>query len=365
MCLAGLFTAQTLLAQPQQGAVIPTGKKFHIQSAMNYKRDNGGYWDLPGKPTTIEKGANIQVWALDEGHDRIFTLIETKEKGFYEIAIGNTPKIRVDIHNGATANGTNVRAWESNGSNAQRFLFEHLGNGRFKIHDRNGRLLCLADRSSENGKNVHTWGNHDGVWMEWYLIDVETKQAFVPTQTQKVEAAIVGDEVPTGKVFYIQSALNQGRDDGGFWDLPGRGAAAIKKEAELQVWKLDTDNDRLYRFEKANNGQYYKIYVGRTGNFVVDLKAAKTDNGTRAHIWEAHNGQSQDFYFVHLGDGRYKIHHRSGKILTLDGKKNDNGTKVNLWGNHDGMFNEWYLIDPDRNRPYIPSAGGTGGTGRR
>lgn len=351
-----LFIGQGLFSQPSVGSVIPTGKKFYIQSGMNYGRDNGGYWDVPGGPSTITNGLNIQVWNLDNGHDRMYTFIESKEKGFYEIVVGNTENMRVDVAGGNNGNGTNIAAYQSNGSNAQRFLLQHLGNGRLKIYARNGKALCLNNRKSDNGSNVHIWDDHDGVWMEWHLIDAETKTIFVPTQTQNVVAAIEGDEVPTGKTFYIQSAMNRGRDDGGFWDLPGTGQGAIKKDAQFQVWKLDVQPDRMVRFGKANNGQYYKIHIGTSGNMVVDLKGGKTDNGTPAHVWTAHNGQSQDFYFKHLGQGRFKIYHRSGKILNLKGSKNDNGTKVHLWNDHNGIFNEWYLIDANTNRPYIPSA---------
>lgn len=354
--VALILIVQPIFSQPNQGAVIPTGKKFQIQSAMNYNRDNGGYWDIPGKPTTIEKGSNIQVWNLDDGIDRFFTLIESEEQGFYEIQIGNTSNSRVDISRGATDNGTNVQVWEKNNNNAQRFLFEHLGNGRFKIHDRNGRVLCLKDRSSNNGSNIHIWGNHDGVWMEWHLIDPDTKKAFIPTKNQPVIAKVKGEEMPEGTQFFIQSAMNYGRDNRGYWDLPGSGTAGLVKGKLFQVWTLDGGPDRLMHFSKANNGQYYKIYVGGHGNnkLVVDLKGAKTDNGTNAHVWEAHNGQSQDFYFVHLGDGRFKIHHRSGKILNLKAKKNDNGTEVHLWDDHSGIWNEWYLIDSETKEVFIP-----------
>lgn len=350
-----LLIGQSSFSQPNKGSVIPTGKKFHIQSAMNFGRDNGGYWDVPGSPTTITNGLNICVWTLDGGHDRMYSFIDSEEKGFYEIVIGNTENSRVDVAKQATANGTNIGAYLSNGTSAQRFLFHHLGNGRFKIYDRNGRAICLAGRKSNNGTNVNTWEDHDGIWMEWHLIDAETKAPFIPTETQNVVAVVKGDEVPVGKSFYIQSAMNRGRDDGGFWDLPGTGQGAIKNGAQFQVWKLDIQPDRIIRIAKAKNGQYYKLYVGTSGNMVVDIVAGKTDKGIPAHIWTAHNGQSQDFYFKHLGNGRFKIYHRSGNILNLKGSKNDNGTKIHLWSDHNGIYNEWYLIDANSNRPYVPT----------
>ncbi|MDX9771176.1 MAG: RICIN domain-containing protein [Tenuifilaceae bacterium] len=159
---------------------IPTGKKFYIQSAMNYGYNNGGYWDIPGKPTDIKKGSNIQVWNLDDGHDREYVFFSTSN-GYYEIRIGNTRGSRVDIQGGKTANGTSVKTWDRHGKANQNFLFHHMGNGRFKIFDRNsGKAICLAGRKNANGTNVHIWDDHNGPWMEWYLIDAKTKKAYIP-----------------------------------------------------------------------------------------------------------------------------------------------------------------------------------------
>jgi hypothetical protein len=165
---------------------MPTGKKFYIQSAMNYGTNNGGYWDVPGYPNEIQKGSNIQVYDLDEGHDRTFSLHRSSPEGYYEIQIGNTSKSRIDIQGAGKGNGTSVKTWDRNGKDHQRFLFHHLGNGRFKIFDKNsGKAICLAGRKNANRTNVHIWDDHNGAWMEWYLIDVQTKKAFVPKPVSK------------------------------------------------------------------------------------------------------------------------------------------------------------------------------------
>ncbi|MFO8022982.1 MAG: FISUMP domain-containing protein [Perlabentimonas sp.] len=180
------FMVMALCLKAQTPTEMPTGTKFYIQSAMNYGKNNGGYWDIPGKPNSIKKGSNIQVWNLDSGADRMFTLHQSSERGYYEIQIGNTSKSRVDIQGRKTNNGTSVKTWESNGQTNQRFLFHHLGNGRFKVFDKNSRkALCLAGRKNANGTNVHIWDNHNGPWMEWYLVDVKTKKAFNPDNVVK------------------------------------------------------------------------------------------------------------------------------------------------------------------------------------
>jgi hypothetical protein len=194
-----LLTATLLamvLANAQTPTEIPTGKKFYIQSAMNYGKNNGGYWDVPGYPKEIQKGSNIQVYDFDEGHDRTFSMHFRDSDGYYEIKIGNTINSRIDIQGGETKNGTSVKTWTRNHRNNQMFLFHHLGNGKFKIFDKNsGKIICLKGRSNANGTNVHIWDNHNGPSVEWYLIDANTKKPFTPNaHNNKIPK-------PTGRVI--------------------------------------------------------------------------------------------------------------------------------------------------------------------
>ena len=95
--MAMLFALQLHSQTPTE---MPTGRKFYIQSAINYGKDNGGYWDIPGRPsasTPIQRGSNIQVWTLDDHHDREFTLVKSNVNGYYEIQISYTINTRIDI----------------------------------------------------------------------------------------------------------------------------------------------------------------------------------------------------------------------------------------------------------------------------
>ena len=348
-----VISALTGHAQPTP-SVMKTGQRFIIQSAMNKGKDLGGFWDIPGHPKLIEKGANIQVWEFDGSDDRYYTLVESPEKGYYEIHVTSSPNSRVDVAGGKTKDGTNVGVWEKNNAKAQRFLFHHLGKGRFKIYDRNGKIVCLAGKSNKNGSNVHVWGDHDGAWTEWFLIDpTGGGKIFIPTETQQVtEVKIKGTAVPEGKDFYIQSAMSYGRNNNGFWDLPGTSGAA--QNANIQIWSIDGGTDRYFRFEKKRNSEFYQIYAGKTSDGVVDLPSAKTENGNVMQIWKVNEGKGQDFYLKHLGNGRFKIYHRSGKIINLKNTDNKNGNNVQIWNDHDGIHCEWYLVDPTTKKAYIP-----------
>ncbi|MDD2548762.1 MAG: RICIN domain-containing protein [Bacteroidales bacterium] len=185
--LSALLALSTLTTKAQNWEEMPVGKKFYIQSAMNYGKNNGGYWDVPGSPETITKGSNIQVWSLDGGHDRQFTLLTTGyNNSSYQIKVGNTSSARIDIQGGKKDNGTSVKVWDKNNQKNQTFQFKHMGEGKFKIYDLNsGKAICLGGRKNANGTNVHIWDDHNGAWMEWYLIDVKTNKAYIPKKISK------------------------------------------------------------------------------------------------------------------------------------------------------------------------------------
>jgi hypothetical protein len=159
------------------------GKTFIIQSAINYGKNAGGCWDIPGgKNPTLSNGKNIEMWQENGGKDQQFSVFEGSLDGYYELAPSYNTVYRVNVDGGKSGNGTNVEIWQNNLNRRQNFKFKHMGGGRFKIMDANGRVLCLAGRSSNNGSNIHIWEDHDGPWMEFYLLDPTTRRAYIPNK---------------------------------------------------------------------------------------------------------------------------------------------------------------------------------------
>ncbi|SDX62325.1 hypothetical protein SAMN05444411_10773 [Lutibacter oricola] len=168
-------------------AKIPSTKEFIIQSAMNYGKNSGGCWDIPGDNPSLSDGKNFQVWNLDGGFDRKFKFTDSSMPGYYEIQVSYSPRYRVNVDGGRTKNGTNVELWSNNSNKRQNLKLKHLGNGRFKIYTNTNRVLCLDGRKNHNGSNIHIWEDHNGAWTEWYLVDPYTKKAFVPTKNHTIK----------------------------------------------------------------------------------------------------------------------------------------------------------------------------------
>jgi hypothetical protein len=357
--LAGIVLSTTLLqAQPVTVAKMPTGKKFIIQSGMNYGRNKGGCFDIPGDPAAITNGLNIQVWNLENSNgDRLYTLLETSQPGLYSIQIADNANMVVSVDgSSAVHNASNVGAWENYGGQNQKFFFEHLGNGRFKIYGENNHIITLDKRSSDNGSNVYMWGNHEGAFVEWYLLDAATQKPLIPTEVvSRTAVPVKGTAVIEGKKFLIQSANEYGRSSLGYFDLPGVNPNPAQR-MEVKVYQYDAGKDRLYRFEKEFDSEYYQIFVANTYDGVIDSKDGnKINNGSRVIVNIKNNDLSQKFYLKHLGNGRFKIYNAMGRLLTLENRKSDNDTNVSFWDDHDGIWTEWFLIDPETKQAYIPA----------
>ncbi len=341
-------------AQPTSGAKLPTGKKIIIQSAVHYGRGGGGCWEKPGGGSMAVKGDNIRVWDIDNAATKRFTLVESGGKGWYEIYIGNIKTSRIDVAGGKSANGTNVLIWEKNGKDNQKFLFKYLGYGRYKIYTKTGKIVNLKNYGAANGTNVQIWNDHDGLHNEWYLLDALTQRLIEPTGSTILDIVELKGVKITSDTYYIQSAMSYGRSNNGYLEFPGNDWN--KKGNMMGIWTKDSNPNKLFKFEKPRRSAYYNIRAARSNNGVIDCKGGRTDKGTPLQLWEiGDNNQAQQFYLKHLDNGRFKIYHKSGKVICLkDNRHDNNGNKVHLWDDHNAITTNWYLINAGTGKIFVP-----------
>jgi hypothetical protein len=277
--------------------IIEVRKAFWIQSAMNFQKDNGGYWDIPGNPEKIEQGSNIQVWNIDEGKDRKFYLKTTEEVGVYQIIPGDrNGTIMLDIAGGQenmNKNGANIATWRMTGNDWQKFKFKHLGNGEFKIYTLSDMVICLAGRNNANGSNVHIWEDHAGDWMTWYLIDPETKQAWMPENQAQNPVFFTDNNIS------YKSNMHSLNFEGivtnfNFTDnllkitITGRETGQNPMNGEMIDQEKTIEREIFFK-----NGIYYNITYDMMGGQQVEQTKPYTDDNS--------------IQYMHFGNGRYTV----------------------------------------------------------
>ncbi|MGM0376887.1 MAG: hypothetical protein ACQEQ0_08925 [Bacteroidota bacterium] len=166
----------------------PTNRWMFIQSAQEYGESDKGYWDVPGYPEGIGAGdvQNIQVYQKEVEPDRQFNFMN-RGGNRYDIAVGHAANSHlVKWEPSLKKNGVNVRIEGKTGDgsdeiyNRQQFTLKYVGAGRWKIYSDDGRIMCLAGKSSENSSNVHLWEDHEGLFTEWHFIDAKTGEVIYP-----------------------------------------------------------------------------------------------------------------------------------------------------------------------------------------
>lgn len=249
------------------------GKQLLIQASEAYEKgSNQGFWDIPGQNPKYQNGQNIQVWELDNAADRKFSFYpDSKNPGFYFIVPAHGPwgVARVEIADSKKGNGVNVQLGDNNNGESQRFSVKQLPNGNVKIFNKNGMAICLANRSYENGSNVHTWEDHEGHWMEWVLVDPETGKGIangIPMPKGKV-AVPAGFNVQNAQVFFYsnkyssRNPLTAKPDANGEFSFPNAEITDKDYNAGLLV-TLDGLTSEYYQYHKSV----------RAGNLVFNLK---------------------------------------------------------------------------------------------
>lgn len=223
---------------------IPENQYFRIQSAQEDGKSQKGYWDIPGAPQTVKEGEtqNIQVYTVDNGPDRLFKFDEQDENQYKIIPKHGEENSCVRIENISGKNSVNLLIAEENSDeDLETFAISYKGNGVWKIHTLSGKVICLADRSSENRKNVHIWDEHSGAWTEWVFIDPVSGKKFIPEDENQ---DIDGDEsFETGS---NQANLLQDLSSIKISNISG-------KEAETVIKNIDQTYLELYKFESRLN----------------------------------------------------------------------------------------------------------------
>jgi hypothetical protein len=120
------------------------------------------------------------VWEYEGAKDQIFVMKKGSINGYYKLSPSNATDFCVDVKDGVSKNGTTMALWKCDDRGRKNFRFEHLGGGRFKIISANEGVVTLEGRSSENGSDVRIWEDQNGEWMEWYLLDPNTRKAYKP-----------------------------------------------------------------------------------------------------------------------------------------------------------------------------------------
>lgn len=131
-------------SQAQRWFIRDSGAGYYLQSAL-------GNWVLDLSGGNTADGAAIRLYAPNGTASQLFVVSSsdvsiTTGVSMIITSVANK-KLVTDVTSASTANGARVQLYSSNNTNAQKYRFESIGNGTYKIVNVNsgkvlGRIHC-------------------------------------------------------------------------------------------------------------------------------------------------------------------------------------------------------------------------------
>lgn len=196
----------------------------------------------------------------------------------------------LDVANGSTAAGANVRLWTSNDSQAQRWKVTYDANGLATITNaKTGKVLDVANGKVQKNGNVWQWNNNGSLAQKWRLV-----------RNNKGAIKVLSAKDPT-----ISLDLASGQST---------------KGTNLQLWTDNGTKAQQFRFvsttvslstaEQASieDGCYHIVStLDLQASYMLQLADWGRASGTNIRVQKATDQMDEVFRITRGDDGYYRI----------------------------------------------------------
>lgn len=316
-------------SQAQQWFIRDSGAGYYLQSAL-------GNWvlDLSGGNTV--DGAAIRLYAPNGTASQLFVVSSsdvsiTTGVSMIITSVANK-KLVTDVTSASTANGARVQLYSSNNTNAQKYRFESIGNGTYKIVNVNsGKVLDVSGGSTANGAALQQYTNNNTVAQQWTVRNYGSgKVALVSVNANKAV------DIPSGNA--VQQAQLQLYSPNGTvaqqW-LVAKAPSTLRERLNETAAKHRQDlPDGTYTFGSKLNT-----------SMKMDVSGASRSNYGNVQIWAGNGTNAQKWKVTHDSNGYVTLTSvNSGKVLDVNGGVSTNGTNVQQYDSNGTYAQKWIAV---------------------
>ncbi|WP_270548004.1 RICIN domain-containing protein [Bifidobacterium pseudocatenulatum] len=361
-------------SQAQRWFIRDSGVGYYLQSAL-------GNWvlDLSGG-NTVDSAA-IRLYAPNGTASQLFVVSSsdvsiTTGVSMIITSVANK-KLVTDVTSASTANGARVQLYSSNNTNAQKYRFESIGNGTYKIVNVNsGKVLDVSGGSTANGAALQQYTNNNTVAQQWTvrnygsgkvaLVSVNANKAVDIPSGNAVQQAQLQLYSPNGTVaqqwlvakapLTLRERLNetaakhrQDLPDGTYtfgsklntsmkMDVSG---ASRSNYGNVQIWAGNGTNAQKWKVTHDSNG--YVTLTSVNSGKVLDVNGGVSANGTNVQQYDSNGTYAQKWIAVKNSDGSYTLQSALAENAVLDVScgSSANGTNVQLYTSNGTKAQKW------------------------
>ena len=361
-------------SQAQRWFIRDSGAGYYLQSAL-------GNWVLDLSGGNTADGAAIRLYAPNGTASQLFVVSSsdvsiTTGVSMIITSVANK-KLVTDVTSASTANGARVQLYSSNNTNAQKYRFESIGNGTYKIVNVNsGKVLDVAGGSTANGAALQQYTNNNTVAQQWTvrnygsgkvaLVSVNANKAVDIPNGNAVQQAQLQLYSPNGTVaqqwlvakapLTLRERLNetaakhrQDLPDGTYifgsklntsmkMDVSG---ASRSNYGNVQIWAGNGTNAQKWKVTHDSNG--YVTLTSVNSGKVLDVNGGVSTNGTNVQQYESNGTYAQKWIAVKNSDGSYTFQSALAEnaVLDVNGGSRANGTNVQLYTSNGTKAQKW------------------------
>ena len=361
-------------SQAQRWFIRDSGAGYYLQSAL-------GNWVLDLSGGNTANGAAIRLYTPNGTASQLFVVSSSDVNIATGVSMIITSvankKLVTDVTGASTANGARVQLYSSNNTNAQKYRFESIGNGTYKIVNINsGKMLDVAGGSTANGAALQQYTSNNTVAQQWTVRNYGSgKIALVSVTANKAVDIPGGNAVqqtqlqlysPNGTVaqqwlvakapLTLRERLNetaakhrQDLPDGTYtfgsklntsmkMDVSG---ASRSNYGNVQIWAGNGTNAQKWKVMHDSNG--YVTLASVNSGKVLDVNGGVSASGTNVQQYDSNGTYAQKWIAVKNSDGSYTFQSALAEnaVLDVNGGSSANGTNVQLYTSNGTNAQKW------------------------
>lgn len=361
-------------SQAQRWFIRDSGAGYYLQSAL-------GNWVLDLSGGNTANGAAIRLYTPNGTASQLFVVSSSDVNIATGVSMIITSvankKLVTDVTGASTANGARVQLYSSNNTDAQKYRFESIGNGTYKIINANsGKVLDVAGGSTANGAALQQYTSNNTVAQQWTvrnygsgkiaLVSVNANKAVDIPGGNAVQQAQLQLYSPNGTVaqqwlvakapLTLRERLNetaakhrQDLPDGTYtfgsklntsmkMDVSG---ASRSNYGNVQIWAGNGTNAQKWKVTHDSNG--YVTLTSVNSGKVLDVNGGVSANGTNVQQYDSNGTYAQKWIAVKNSDGSYTFQSAlaENKVLDVSGASTSNGANVQLYAANGTNAQKW------------------------
>lgn len=361
-------------SQAQRWFIRDSGAGYYLQSVL-------GNWVLDLSGGNTANGAAIRLYAPNGTASQLFVVSSSDVNIATGVSMIITSvankKLVTDVTSASTVNGARVQLYSSNNTNAQKYRFESIGNGTYKIVNVNsGKVLDVSSGSTANGAALQQYTSNNTVAQQWTvrnygsgkiaLVSVNANKAVDIPGGNAVQQAQLQLYSPNGTVaqqwlvakapLTLRERLNetaakhrQDLPDGTYtfgsklntsmkMDVSG---ASRSNYGNVQIWAGNGTNAQKWKVTHDSNG--YVTLASVNSGKVLDVNGGVSANGTNVQQYDSNGTYAQKWIAVKNSDGSYTLQSALAENAVLDVNcgSRANGTNVQLYTSNGTKAQKW------------------------